>query len=156
MEVFRLTRLKYKDGLSGVGAALHGGRWNSKGVHIIYTSANRSLAMAEVLVHLSLGDLPSDYCMLTIYIPDHLSIQQISETELPADWHRYPPTQSTQFYGDQFIEANRYPILKVPSAVTLGDFNVLLNPQHEQYADIRILSSVSFPFSTRLLRNATM
>jgi len=51
MEVFRLSRAKYADQLSGYGAALKGARWNSRGVEMIYAAENRSLAMAEVLVH---------------------------------------------------------------------------------------------------------
>lgn len=52
MQVFRLSRKKYADVLSGQGAAIRGARWNSKGTEVIYTAENRSLAMAEVLIHL--------------------------------------------------------------------------------------------------------
>ncbi|HRG64384.1 MAG TPA: RES family NAD+ phosphorylase, partial [Saprospiraceae bacterium] len=74
MEVFRLSRARFADQLSGVGAALKGARWNSPGVEMVYTAQNRSLAMAEVLVHLSLGMLPDDFRMLTIWIPDNLPV----------------------------------------------------------------------------------
>ncbi|HCN36596.1 MAG TPA: RES superfamily protein, partial [Bacteroidetes bacterium] len=58
MEVFRLVRQKYSYELSGAGSAMNGARWNSKGVEMIYTSINRSLAMAEVLVHFTAATLP--------------------------------------------------------------------------------------------------
>ena len=54
MEVFRLTRSKFSNILSGKGAAEKGARWNSMGMELIYTAANRSLAMAEVAVHFTL------------------------------------------------------------------------------------------------------
>ena len=60
MEVFRLSRDRYARTLSGEGAARAGGRWNSPGVEMVYTAGNRSLAMAEVAVHLSLAMLPED------------------------------------------------------------------------------------------------
>jgi len=152
VEVFRLTRSKYKDQLNGVGAALQGGRWNSKGTHVIYTSGNRSLSMAEVVVHISLGELPIDYFMLTIYIPDSLPIKHITEAELPTNWHRWPPTEETRKYGDQFIAQEKFPVMKVPSAITPGDFNYLINPEHSDFSKIQTLSAIPFPFSPRLLR----
>ncbi|MBA2407387.1 MAG: RES family NAD+ phosphorylase, partial [Chitinophagales bacterium] len=57
MEVYRLSRQKFAGSLSGKGAAIKGARWNSAGVELIYTSANRSLAMAEIAVHFSLATL---------------------------------------------------------------------------------------------------
>ena len=70
MEVYRLSRESFALPLSGKGAALKGARWNSPGVELIYSAANRSLAMAEIAVHFTLATLPSDYVMLTIFIPD--------------------------------------------------------------------------------------
>ena len=43
-----LAREKFAGSLSGKGAAISGARWNSVGIEMIYTAANRSLAMAEV------------------------------------------------------------------------------------------------------------
>ncbi len=40
------------DDLSGGGAKLTGGRWNSKGNAVVYTSRSISLAVLETLVHL--------------------------------------------------------------------------------------------------------
>jgi len=66
MEVFRLVQSEFVGKLTGQGAALKGGRWNSVGVEMIYTAGNRSLAMAEVAVHFSWGTLPSNFRMMTI------------------------------------------------------------------------------------------
>lgn len=62
----------------GKGAALKGARWNSIGVELIYTASNRSLAMAEVAVHFTLATLPSDYMIITIFIPNNISIQNLT------------------------------------------------------------------------------
>ena len=78
MEVYRLSREKFANTLSGKGSAIKGARWNSVGVEIIYTAANRSLAMAEIAVHFTLATLPVDYVMITIFIPDNISFQKIA------------------------------------------------------------------------------
>jgi RES domain-containing protein len=59
MRAFRLCRSSYP-AYDGEGACRVGGRWNSKGVRVLYMSENRSLAVLEVLVHLS-GTLPDKY-----------------------------------------------------------------------------------------------
>jgi RES domain-containing protein len=79
MELFRLSREMYAGVLSGKGAAKKGARWNSPGVELIYTAGNRSLAMAEIAVHFTLGTIPNDYMMLIIHVPDNASIKKLTE-----------------------------------------------------------------------------
>lgn len=150
MEVFRLTRAKYAETLSGKGAALFGNRWNSKGVEMIYTSTSRALAMAEVLVHLSLNQIPKDYKMLCIDVPDAIKITTIARKDLPKSLSKFPHTNYTQNVGDKFILKNKFCILKVPSAVVYGDFNYLINPYHKNFQKIRIKSIADFPIDERL------
>jgi len=99
-------------------------------MEIVYTAANRSLAMAEVAVHFSIAMAPPNYQMVTIHIPDDISMTTLNIIDLPTDWSVFPHTDMTKKFGDRFILENRYCILKVPSAVTMGDFNYLLNPRH--------------------------
>ncbi|MEE9372889.1 MAG: RES family NAD+ phosphorylase [Saprospiraceae bacterium] len=156
MEVYRLSRKKYKDSLSGIGAAIRGGRWNSIGTEIIYCGSNRSLCMAEVAVHLTLSTLPDDYYMLTIFIPDRLMIEQISEVKLPRNWSKYPPNKFTQRIGTTFIRDNNQCILQVPSAVTRGDYNILINPNHHLFEQIRIIDKEPFPFDMRIFHSQSI
>jgi len=93
MEVYRLLREKFSTPLSGIGAALKGARWNSVGIEMIYTAANRSLTMAEVAVHFSISTIPEDYVMITIFIPDDISMKKISISELPPNWNSFPHPQ---------------------------------------------------------------
>lgn len=152
MEVFRLSRKKYSYPLNGKGSAFKGGRWNSAGTELIYTSANRSLAMAEVVVHLTLAMLPEDYTMTTIFIPDNVSMRIINEKELPNNWNSFPYHLSINRYGDEFVSENKFCLLKVPSAVTKGDFNILINPGHSEFRKIKIKSREPFPFDSRIFR----
>lgn len=150
MHVFRIARSQYANSLSGRGAALHGARWNSPGVEMVYTAGNRSLAMAEVLVHLSMDIIPDDFRMITIEFPDNFAIKVISEKELPKYWNQFPHNQSTQQLGDNFILENKFCVLQVPSVVTQGDYNFLLNPMHPDFTRVRILEVRKFAFDRRL------
>src|ERR1051325_7166911 len=107
MEVYRLARGKFSNFLSGKGAAIKGGRWNSIGVELIYTAANRSLAMAEIAVHFTLATLPGDYMMGTIFILDDISLQKLTIADLPKDWNTFPHPSTTQITGDKFVSDNK-------------------------------------------------
>ncbi len=152
MEVFRLTREKFSTSLSGKGAAIFGARWNSIGVELIYTAANRSLAMAEVAVHFSLATLPSDYMMMTIEIPDDVNISEIDNEKLPPNWNEFPHPSSTQIFGDNFVSESKYCVVKIPSVVTQGDYNLLINPKHPDFSKIIIKSVEKFPIDKRIFR----
>ena len=150
MEVFRLSREKFAIPLSGKGAAIKGARWNSIGVELIYTAKNRSLAMAEVAVHFTLATLPEDYVILTINIPDNLTIEEMLESDLPTDWRDFPHPISTQKFGDDFVIENKHCAFAIPSVVTQGDFNILINPNHRHFDKITVTKMEKFPFDRRI------
>jgi RES domain-containing protein len=150
MDVFRLTSQQFAYSLSGKGAALYGARWNSIGVEVFYAAANRSLAMAEVAVHFTLATLPKNFMMVTIHIPDEIEIFKINNSILPANWNTFPHPQSTQQIGDQFITENKYCVMQIPSVVTKGDYNLLINPKHPLFETIQIIEVEKFPFDSRV------
>lgn len=150
MEVYRLSRRKFGNNLSGKGSAIKGARWNSVGVELIYTAANRSLAMAEVAVHTTLASLPDDFVMMTIYIPDDISMAKLDIKILPENWNIFPYLAFPQLIGDRFATDNENCLLQVPSSVTLGDYNFLINPRHTEFNRIKIVDSVAFPFDKRI------
>ena len=69
MIVYRLAKSKFAKDLSGRGAEIAGGRWNSKGVRMVYASASRALCTTEIAVHTPLGNVPTDYQIISIIIP---------------------------------------------------------------------------------------
>jgi RES domain-containing protein len=152
MKVYRLCKSKYDRDLSGSGAAIAGGRWNSKGTALLYTSDSRSLCTAEVAVHTPLGILPQDFVLLEIFIPDS-SILELDNKSLTNDWKVFPLGINTQKLGDDFVKSNKFLALKVPSAAVQGDFNYLVNPNHEDFFKVKILSSVPYSFDDRLFVN---
>jgi RES domain-containing protein len=152
MKVFRLSREKHATPLSGKGAAKYGARWNPVGIALIYTAQNRSLAMAEVAVHLTLATLPEDYMMITIDIPEDIKVKQLTEADLPEDWQAFPHPSSTQDIGRDFVTENEYCVLIIPSVVTQGDYNVLINPNHIDFSKITISSIDKFPLDKRIFK----
>ena len=150
MIVYRLAKAKFSRELSGKGAEKSGGRWNSRGVPMIYTGDSRALCTTEVAVHTPLGLLPSDYKIITIEIPDSVKILTLPLRKLPTDWKSIPHSGSTQEIGDNFIRQNKACVMKVPSAVVQGDFNYLFNPNHRDFSQIVIKSVENFGFDSRL------
>ncbi len=154
MLVYRLSREKYADTLSGFGAALsYTNRWNSKGREMIYTSLNIATAMSEILVHVSVRLIPKDYMVIHIEIPDTIIIDRLNDTDLPKNWNEVPPPAETQKIGDQFLIDKEYAGLQVPSAVVNGEYNLLLNPFHHDFTAIKIVKKEHFRFDQRLFIN---
>lgn len=150
MIVFRLSKSKFAQDLSGKGAEKSGGRWNSKGTAILYTSASRALCTTEIAVHTPLGNLPLDYKIISIEIPDTIHIREIAVKELPGDWKSIPHANSTQKIGDRFVSEGIFPVIKVPSVVVQDEFNFLINPAHADSRSIRIIAIEPFNFDERL------
>lgn len=150
MIVYRLSKEKYKNDLSGKGAEIAGGRWNSKGIAMLYTSQSRALCTTEIAVHSPLGMIPSDYWIVTIEFPDSFEILELDPATLSADWKTFPHPHSTQAIGDDFIKTGKYLVMKVPSAVVPGDFNYLINPTHTAFSQVKINSTELFEFDERL------
>jgi RES domain-containing protein len=152
MMVYRLAKQAYINDLSGKGAEITGGRWNSKGIAIVYTSGSRALAAIEIAVHTPLGIIPRNYWILSIELPDNIEIKEIQIDELSKTWNGNPFIHSTQFIGDDFINAQKHLIMRVPSATVKGDFNYLVNPQHPDFKHISIKASEPFDFDSRLFK----
>jgi RES domain-containing protein len=150
MIVFRLSKSKFSADLSGKGAEKSGGRWNSKGTAVVYTSESRALCTTEIAVHTPLGNLPFDYVLVTIEIPDDIHIIIISNNEIPASWNTIPHSHETQEIGDNFVQEGKSAVLKVPSVVVQGDYNYIINPGHPEAAKIKIKSIELFNFDERL------
>jgi RES domain-containing protein len=152
MIVYRLAKKKFCNDLSGRGAELAGGRWNNKGVAMLYTSQSRALCLAEIAVNLPIGIIPFDYHLVEILIPDSLKIPEIDYKKLKKDWNSFPHSSETQKLGDEFVFENKSLVLKVPSAVVQGDFNYLINPKHPEFQLVKINTTEVFSFDQRLFR----
>lgn len=149
MELLRLANAKYIQDLSGTGARLYGGRWNSVGTPAIYLASSKSLAVLEVLVHLNPALFPDDFCMASFEVPDD-SFTALSLEKLPADW-KNNQEQLLKRFGDEFIRQNEYLGLKVPSAIVDDEYNYILNPNHPYMGKVNLKLVKPFVFDNRLV-----
>ncbi len=147
MKIFRITLSKWVQKLVASG---YPGRWNSKGVFMIYSSGSRALASLENLVHRSGEGLNNTFSTIVMEIPNDLEIEQIEMKNLPNDWFEYENYTVCQKIGDNWIENGKSCILRVPSAIIKMEFNYLINPNHKDFNKIKILNIEKFEFDPRL------
>lgn len=147
---WRITKRKHaKDAFSGSGARKYGGRWNSPGTSMVYTSETQSLAVLEMLVHLEQPDLLQCYVLIGVTIDETL-IEKLDRSRLPRHWQASPPVE-LRAIGDEWALRNTSVALQVPSALVPTENNVLLNPAHANFEKLVIGDPVSFAFDQRLV-----
>lgn len=152
MIVYRLCKKAYANDLSGRGAETTGGRWNSKGTAVVYTSASRALCTVEIVVHVPAGIIPKDFCLVSISFPENTRILTLDPKDLPDNWTKNPPPASTQKIGNTFIANHEALILKVPSSIIPEEWNYLINPAHKDFKKVKITAIEPFSFDARLFK----
>ena len=150
MKLYRVGPARFSYDLSGKGAELNGGRWNSKGVPLLYTCETIPLCLGELLVHLP-KDVPKDYRLTTICVQPEPSMIQTDVEQLPPEWMAVPYSESTQLMGDSFVRMHQSLILKVPSVVVVHSYNYLINPQHPAFSSVTVENVEPFPIDHRLI-----
>ena len=134
---------------SGEGAAKNAGRWNSRGVPVVYTSSTKSLAALEILVHLN-PPVSFKFAVIRIRFSESL-MEKVAPRSLPADWREEPPPPSCRRIGDAWVLEERSAVLVLPSVIIPGEPNYLLNPAHPDFKKISIAKPERFAFDPRLL-----
>lgn len=149
--VWRLVTARFAaSAFSGEGARLYGGRWNRKGVPMVYTSATQSLAMLEMLVQDD--PLRARYVAIPSTIPDEVEVARLTVDELPADWRGLGARGALQELGTAWARGLSTAVLAVPSAVVPAESNYLLNPLHSDFGRIEIGELGPFVTDPRLFR----
>ena len=150
MIVYRICNSFYTNDLSGTGAKMYGGRWNSKGIPLLYTSSSRALAALEVMVHLPANNVnPIDFALVSISLPDK-SIEEIDYKMLEKEINKNGLNSNFRIIGDNWMKKNTSLLLKVPSVVIKEEYNFLVNPFHKDFHKITIVSVQKFNFDSRL------
>ncbi|SDT69515.1 RES domain-containing protein [Mucilaginibacter mallensis] len=147
MLVYRIALAKYAGKLIASGRAA---RWNPNEVEMIYTASSRSLACLENVVHRNQVGLSQLFSILTIECPDHIKIKTISLDDLPKNWTDFDQMTITQSIGERWIRENESAILQVPSSIVNEEVNYLINPNHQDFASIRLIKAQPFVFDDRI------
>ncbi|WP_316368938.1 RES family NAD+ phosphorylase [Candidatus Thiodiazotropha sp. CDECU1] len=137
--------------MSGEGAYLFGGRWNSKGVRVVYLGSSLAQAAMELLIHLGRADILNDYYKMKVSFPEAL-VQHIALADLPEEWREPTMASSVQAVGDQWVTDRSSLILQVPSATVSGEYNYVFNPLHPDATKARFSAITKFTFDPRLVK----
>ena len=139
--------------MSGKGAEMSGGRWNRKGVPVVYTASSVALAALETIVHTDTGAWPLNRYVLEIAIPDALwaAAEDIERSGvLPAVWDAQPAPKETLDFGDAWLASRRSLLLIVPSVIVPQEANILINPRHPDAGQIKIIKTTKFIYDGRI------
>lgn len=149
---WRIVKAEYADGaFEGKSAGIAGGRWNSRGVEVVYTSTTASLAALELLVHLEYNRVLSDFVVFACTFDETL-VEDVDRKSLSNGWRDYPARDALREIGDAWVISASSAVLRVPSVIIDSEFNYLLNPAHRDFHSIRIADPVPFSLDLRLLR----
>lgn len=134
MRVFRIADRRHPL-FDGTGARLVGGRWNSPGRPLIYTSETYAGALLEVLAHANIGRVPATQAWIEIDIPGSVSLETVT-AESVLGWDA-DDQRASRAVGDRWLQESRSAVLLVPSLVSGGmERNALINPLHPDSAVI--------------------
>ncbi|TAL32990.1 MAG: RES domain-containing protein [Spirochaetes bacterium] len=139
MVLYRVSKLRHADDLSGKGAELPGGRWNKKGYPAIYLAENISLAILETIVHCQCINDLHNRLILSFEVPDS-SIKVYNRSLLPPDWNSIPWNNYTIENGTIWLESRETLLLKVPSSIVPNENIFILNPKHVDFQNVRIIN----------------
>lgn len=151
LSVWRITTAAFaRSAFSGEGARLYGGRWNPKGVPMVYAAGNQSLAMLEMLVQ----DQPlrARYLMIEARIPNGVTIDRVRIGDLPSDWREIGARGKLQAIGAEWARKRSAAVLAVPSAIVPLESNYLLNPLHAAFKRIKIGKPSTVETDLRLIK----
>jgi RES domain-containing protein len=152
VRVWRICRRRFAaDAATGEGARLYGGRWNSRGVRVVYVSTSLALAAMETFVNLEPNLQPRDLVSIEVDIPDDFEIERLDLKKLPRRWYK-TRSESLRRFGDEWIRAGKTVAMLVPSAAIRSELNALLNTTHTDFKKVKFAKSIPFVFDTRMFR----
>ena len=149
MIVYRFTKQVFSHDISGEGSKKWGGRWNSPGLAVVYTSGVISLSLLELLIYQSSYEEIVINHLMRIKVPENV-YQSLSTSSLKAGWQH--DIEYCRFIGNEFLQNKNALMLKVPSAIIPEEHNFLINPLHPGFGKCSLVSSELFEFDTRLFK----
>jgi RES domain-containing protein len=151
LTVWRIVTARFMDSaFSGEGARRYSGRWNHKGVPLVYTAGSQSLAMLEMLVQDE--PLRARYFMIPAQIPPDMKVEWVHLDQLPPDWREHSALERLRTIGTAWATQLSSAILAVPSAVVPAETNYLLNPRHPDFAKISLGEPQELVTDLRLIK----
>lgn len=150
MKIWRICRERYAaEAFSGEGARRFGGRWNSRGVPMVYASSSLALAAMELFVHLEPNLAPRDLVSIAAELPDDEPVPRWDATALPPNWWSDELGPMREL-GDQWVQDRQSLAVMVPSVPIRLEWNVLVNPVHGRISEVQVVAVQPFVFDARM------
>jgi|SRR6185312_5102942 len=152
MRLFRIVqdRIRATD-LSGTGSYRYGGRWNSKGTYMLYTSQTSSLAYLENIIPFEKGEMPPELYLTELDVKQESLIYTLPDADYHKDWFKLGLLENQQ-QGDRWMRERKYLGIRVRSAVNPVEYNCLLNPLYPQYYQLlKIITTTEIRVDERLI-----
>jgi RES domain-containing protein len=120
------------DDLAGKGAESTGGRWNEKGLPVLYGSGSIALACLETIVHLGgTSPLPLNRYLVQIDLPQKAwNARVVFDAARNVGWDALPAGLVSIDWGTNWARSMTSLVAQVPSVVVPEEPNILLNPKH--------------------------
>lgn len=151
VSAWRLVKRAYAEAaFDGEGSFRFGGRWNSRGVRVVYVSSSLSLAALEFLVHLDVAFAVPRLAAFPLRIPAGL-VEAFSPEDVGNRPKVLTALSESRATGDRWIREARSAAFAVPSAIIPQEINFLLNPAHPNFSKIKIGPAEAFAFDKRLV-----
>jgi len=150
MILYRFAHRKYAHDISGTGSKLKGGRWNSVGLPVVYSSERISLSLLEVLANANTLEELQMIQLTEIEVPDNVPSHEIRLPQLKKEW--WKDFEYSQWLGSEILKENKALIIKCPSAIIERENNYLINPLHSTFKKINIKAVNDFRFDERLFK----
>src|ERR1700709_484280 len=97
MKLYRIIQDKFRaTDLSVTGSFRFGGRWNSKGTYMLYTSETSSLAYLETLVHFDKILIPPRLYIVQLEVDDASPIYTLQNSEYKSNWRKLSLLENQQ------------------------------------------------------------
>ncbi len=146
VQVYRIHDRRFP-ALSGFGASVRGGRWNPRGVPVVYTSPAYEGTLLEILAHMEASRVPRGHVASRMVLPRGCDVLVLDQCEHP-DWSNRTASRDI---GRDWVESQRALALEVPSYIAQPwGRNVLLNPRHPDFARVRVAEVVDVGWDPRL------
>ncbi len=149
MRAWRIAKARYALDRSGAGGLADGGRWHARGLPVIYAGLSVEICALEKLAHTGTS-LPADLQLVSLALPDEAALYETADADGLPGWDAMPPGAASIAFGSDFLRSGRALGLIVPSAIVAEARNLVVNPLHPRFADVRFAVERPFVFDRRL------
>ena len=131
------------------GARKSGGHWHREGCAALYSAMTAELAVLEKFVHTEGQD--ESLVLVAVDVPDDPALGvDVTRDELPQGWDDLDDGGSATQFGTAFLQKRRHLYMRVPSVIVGEGVNLIINPEHPAYEEVKLSIVRPFSFDPRM------